>query len=296
MSPGLSQAAALLAALFSVIVWGGSFIATKVAIAEISPATLIWVRFAMGLVVLAATALARRELVPAGRRELLYFALLGFLGVTFHQWLQATGLKTAHASTTGWIVASIPIFMALLGRAFLGETLGMHRWTGIALAALGVMLVIGKGSLSALFSGRSAVAGDYLVLASAPNWAIFSVVSRGGLKRHAAACMMFYVVALGWAFTTPLLLAGPGLGELSALTPRGWIAVLFLGVICSGFAYVFWYDALKRLPAARVGALIYLEPLVAVVVARLVLGEPILPAALAGGALILGGVWLVNRS
>jgi drug/metabolite transporter (DMT)-like permease len=288
--------AALLAALFSVVVWGGSFIATKVAIGEISPATLIWVRFAMGLVVLAATALARRELVPAGRRELLYFALLGFLGVTFHQWLQATGLKTAHASTTGWIVASIPIFMALLGRTFLGETLGMHRWAGIALAALGVMLVIGKGSLSGLFSGRSAVAGDYLVLASAPNWAIFSVVSRDGLKRHAAACMMFYVVALGWAFTTPLLLAGPGLGELSALTSRGWIAVLFLGVICSGFAYVFWYDALKRLPAARVGALIYLEPLVAVVVARLVLGEPILPATLAGGALILGGVWLVNRS
>jgi drug/metabolite transporter (DMT)-like permease len=103
-------------------------------------------------------------------------------------------------------------------------------------------------------------------------------------------------MALGWAFTTPLLLAGPGLGELAGLSSRGWIAVLFLGVICSGFAYVFWYDALKRLPAARVGALIYLEPLVAVVVARLVLGEPILPATLAGGALILGGVWLVNRT
>ena len=296
MTSGLSQWATLLAALFSVVVWGGSFIATKVAIAEITPATLIWVRFAMGVLVLAATALARRELRPAGRRELLYFALLGFLGVTFHQWLQATGLKTAHASTTGWIVASIPVFMALLGRAFLGEVLGIRRWAGIALAALGVMLVIGKGSLAALFAGRTAVVGDYLVLASAPNWAIFSVVSRDGLKRHPAACMMFYVMALGWAFTTPLLVAGPGLGELSLLSARGWIAVLFLGVICSGFAYVFWYDALKRLPAARVGALIYLEPLVAVVVARLVLGEPILPATLGGGALILAGVWLVNRN
>lgn len=296
MTSGLSQWAALLAALFSVVVWGGSFIATKVAIAEIAPATLIFVRFAMGVVVLALTALARRELVRVGRRELMSFALLGFLGVTFHQWLQATGLKTAHASTTGWIVASIPIFMALLGRAFLGERLGGRRWAGIALAALGVMLVIGKGSLGALFAGRTAVVGDYLVLASAPNWAVFSVLSRDGLKHHPAARMMFYVMALGWAFTTPLLLAGPGLGELAGLSSRGWIAVLFLGVICSGFAYVFWYDALKRLPAARVGALIYLEPLVAVVVARLVLGEPILPATLAGGGLILGGVWLVNRT
>ena len=83
---------------------------------------------------------------------------------------------------------------------------------------------------------------------------------------------------------------------LSYLTRRLlWAGVLFLGILCSGVAYVFWYDALKRLPAAKVGALIYVEPLVAVGVARAVLGEPILPAVLAGGGLILLGVWLVNR-
>jgi drug/metabolite transporter (DMT)-like permease len=286
---------ALLKALFAVVVWGASFIATKVALAELSPPTLIWVRFAMGLPILAATARARGELGWVRGRDLAEFTLLGFLGITFHQWLQATGLKTAQASTTAWIVASIPVFMALLGRAVLGEKIGLKRAAGIGLASLGVALVMGKGDLGALFRGRAAVAGDYLVLLSAPNWAVFSVLSRKSLHRHPAARMMLYVMGAGWILTTPLLFGAAGLGEIAHLTAPGVIAVLFLGILCSGVAYVFWYDALQHLPAAKVGALIYIEPLVAVVVARAVLAEPILPAVLGGGGLILLGVWLVNR-
>jgi drug/metabolite transporter (DMT)-like permease len=286
---------ALLKALFAVVVWGASFIATKVALADISPPTLIWVRFALGLPILFATARARKELGWVRGSELAEFALLGFLGITFHQWLQATGLKTAQASTTAWIVASIPVFMALLGRAVLGERIGWQRAAGIVLATLGVALVMGKGDLGALVRGRVAAPGDYLVLLSAPNWAVFSVLSRRSLKRHPASRMMLYVMGAGWILTTPLLFGGPGLGEIAGLTPASVVAVLFLGLLCSGVAYVFWYDALQHLPVARVGALIYVEPLVAVIVARAVLAEPILPAVLAGGGLILFGVWLVNR-
>jgi drug/metabolite transporter (DMT)-like permease len=90
-------------------------------------------------------------------------------------------------------------------------------------------------------------------------------------------------------------LAGPGLADAVRLDGRGWAAVLFLGIACSGFAYVAWYDALERLPASEVGALLYLEPLVAMGVAAAVLGEPVGLAMVAGGAVILFGVWLVNR-
>jgi drug/metabolite transporter (DMT)-like permease len=286
---------ALLKALFAVVVWGASFIATKIALVEISPPVLIWLRFALGLPILAMTALRRGQLALVGGRELAEFAGLGFLGITFHQWLQATGLETAQASTTAWIVASIPVFMALLGRAVLGEAIGLLRAVGIALAAVGVAIVMGKGDLGALVRGGAAAPGDYLVLLSAPNWAVFSVLSRRSLHRHPAARMMFYVMASGWILTTPLLLGGPGLSEVTRLTVRGAAAVLFLGILCSGIAYGFWYDALQRLPAAKVGALIYVEPLVAVVVARALLAEPILPSVLAGGGLILFGVWLVSR-
>ena len=76
---------------------------------------------------------------------------------------------------------------------------------------------------------------------------------------------------------------------------NGWIAILFLGIFCSGLAYIAWYDALQALSAAQTGVFLYIEPLVAVAVAAIVLAEPVTWASLLGGAVILIGVWLVNR-
>jgi drug/metabolite transporter (DMT)-like permease len=108
--------------------------------------------------------------------------------------------------------------------------------------------------------------------------------------------MMFYVMGFGWLFTTVLFLIGPGADEISKLTIPGWLGVFFLGVFCSGLAYIFWYDALQALPVAQAGAFVYLEPFITVVVAAAILDEPLLLAALLGGGLILAGVWLVQRA
>ena len=105
----------ILEAIFTVIVWGGTFIATKIALQEVSPATVVWLRFAMGVIILGAAVAMRKQFAMPERNEWLYFALLGFIGVTFHQWLQANGLVTAQATTTAWIVATTPIFIALFG-------------------------------------------------------------------------------------------------------------------------------------------------------------------------------------
>src|ERR1700751_3791178 len=98
-----------LEALLAVVIWGGNFIATKVTLLEASPATIVWLRFGIGMLILGATVVARKQFALPKRRELAYFALLGFLGVTLHQWLQATGLMTAAATNTAWIVATIPV-------------------------------------------------------------------------------------------------------------------------------------------------------------------------------------------
>jgi drug/metabolite transporter (DMT)-like permease len=302
---------------FAVMVWGASFIATKVALQNspgaslgvenslaaatasvlqpISPITVVWLRFAMGVVVLGLAVGARRQFALPSRSELGYFGLLGLIGITFHQWLQSTGLLTSQASTTAWIVATTPVFMALLGWLVLKERLNWLKWTGILLAAFGVLLVVSQGDLRAVTAGQFGAPGDFLILISAPNWAVFSVLSRRGLAKHPAARMMLYVMGLGWLFSTLQLLLGPGLSEIGLLTTNGWLAVLFLGIFCSGLAYIFWYDALQAIPASQVGVFLYLEPLVAVVVAALVLNEAILLASLLGGAVILTGVWLVNR-
>ncbi len=281
-------------ALFAVVVWGASFIATKMAVAEVSPVTVVWLRFAMGVAVLGGVVAARRQLAVPSRSDLGYFALLGFLGIAFHQWLQSNGLVTSQASTTAWIVASTPVFMALLGWAILRERVRVATVAGIALAAAGVVLVVSRGDLSAIAAGRFGAPGDLLILASAPNWAVFSVLSRKGLQRHPSAVMMFWVMTLGWLMTSALWVAGPGPADVARLSAQGWGAVLFLGIACSGLAYVFWYDALRDLPASQVGAFLYIEPLIAVAVAAALLGEPIVLATLLGGLAILAGVWMVS--
>lgn len=281
-------------ALFAVVVWGASFIATKIALAEVHPVTVVWLRFAMGVAVMGAVVILRRQLIRPSGADLAYFTGLGFLGITFHQWLQSNGLVTAQAGTTAWIVSSTPIFMALLGWLVLRERLGWLGTAGIAVAALGVLVVVSKGDLPSVAAGRFGTPGDFLIVLSAPNWAVFSVLSRKGLRKHSSAGMMFWVMAAGWLLTTVLFLAGPGPADALRLSVRGWTAVAFLGIACSGLAYVFWYDALRELPASQVGAFLYIEPLVAVAVAAVLLGEPVLLATLAGGFAILLGVWLVS--
>ena len=95
-----------LEALFAVLAWGASFIATKIAVAQVPPITVVWLRFSMGLIVLGIAVVARGQFDWPENKEWGYFALLGFLGITLHQWLQSNGLLTAQANTTAWIVAT----------------------------------------------------------------------------------------------------------------------------------------------------------------------------------------------
>ena len=185
--------------------------------------------------------------------------------------------------------------MALLGWLVLKEGLGWIRSFGILLAFIGVLVVVSDGELASNAIGRFGAPGDVLVLVSAVNWAVFSTLSRRGLKSYPAGLMMFYVMALGWIFTSLLFIPSAGLSEIPRLTANGWLSLLFLGIFCSGLAYIAWYDALQILSAAQTGVFLYLEPLVAVVVAAIILAEPVTWASLLGGAVILLGVWLVNR-
>jgi drug/metabolite transporter (DMT)-like permease len=286
---------AIIKAIFAVMVWGASFVATKISIQYVSPVTVVWLRFGMGVCILGlAVGLGKQFSLPRGK-DWGYFAILGFLGITFHQWLQSTGLVTAQATTSGWIIASTPIFMALLGLIILHERLAWYQVAGILLAAFGVLLVVTKGDLVAVTTGKLGAPGDFLVLISAPNWAIFSTLSRPGLQKHPPTRMMFFVMSFGWVFTSILFFATSGLKQITLIPWDGWITITFLGVFCSGIAYIFWYDALKTLPVAQTGAFLYLEPIITVIIAALVLKEALLLATVVGGITILTGVWLVNR-
>ncbi len=186
--------------------------------------------------------------------------------------------------------------MALPGWIILKEGLAVIKIIGIALAALGVLLVVSDGNIASSAIGRFGAPGDILILISALNWAVVSVLSRRGLKSYSASLMIFYVMALGRIFSSVLFVVGKNYVELPNLSMNGWMSITFLGIFCSGLADLAWYDALQALSTAETGVFLYIEPLVAVVVAFFILGEAITGASLAGGAVILFGVWMVNKN
>ena len=282
-------------ATFAAVVWGASFIATKVALKDVSPITIVSIRFGMGLLVLGAAVALRKEFSLPKKNEWGYFALLGFLGITFHQWLQSNGLQTSEAGTTAWIVATTPVFMAILGWLILKEGLSLVKIFGIALAFFGVLLVVSDGNLASISIGKFGAPGDILILVSAVNWAVVSVLSRRGLKTTSASLFVFYMMLFGWLFASALFVGNGLIVEVPELTFNGWLGITFLGIFCSGLAYIAWYDALQALTTASTGVFLYIEPLIAMVVAFFILNEAITLASLVGGGIILFGVWLVNR-
>jgi drug/metabolite transporter (DMT)-like permease len=284
-----------LEALFAVVVWGASFIATKIAVGQISPTTVIWLRFAIGIPILLFAVILRKQFSFPKGNEWWYFALLGFLGITFHQWLQSNGLKTAQATTTAWIVSTSPAFIAILGWLVLKEKLNLVQSLGIALSMVGVMVVVSKGDLSSLAVGKFGTYGDFLILISAINWAVFSILSRRGLQNHPSTMMTFWVMTIGWLITSVAFVGNRNYFEFTQLDLRGWSAMIYLGVFTTGLAYIAWFDALSQLPAAQTGAFLFIEPLTSMVVASIILSEQITPVSVLGGAVILVGIWMVNK-
>jgi len=292
MSPGLIIR---LKASLAILFWGASFIATKIALRDAHPATIILLRFALGAAVLWLAIWRWRMFQRIGRRDWLYLAILGFIAVPLHQAIQAIGLLYTTASSMGWIIALIPIFTALLAWIFLGEPMTALKVIGSIIAFGGAVFVVMRGALSLETFRLPSTFGDALAVASALNWAIFQVASKPILRRLEPTLAMAYLMLIGGIVIVPFA-SLQTLSDLPRLTFDGWLAILFLGIFCSGVGYLVWYDALSKIDASQLSSLSYIQPMLTVIIAAVLLGETITPAILLGGAVILFGVYLVNRS
>jgi drug/metabolite transporter (DMT)-like permease len=276
--------------------WGVSFVATKAALRDLSPLTLIFTRFAIGSAVLILILTIRRQSIAPPRDAWLSLALMGFVGVFIHQLLQVHGLQLTTAVRTGWLIGLIPIWSAVLAAIFLGERFGGRKILGLVLGTAGAIIVITKGQFSSDILGLPATKGDLLILASTVNWAVYSILGLGALKLVGSARATSVSMLLGWAMLIPFFVRDAGWGEYSALTSTGLAAVLFLGIGCSGLGYLFWYAALERIEVSQAAAFLHLEPLVTLGASVALLGETVAAATIIGGLLVLCGVSIVQRA
>lgn len=280
-------------ALLAIAFWGVSFVATRAAVAEISPATVVFARSGLGSLLLLGILAVRREPILPPRESAGMLALMGFVGVAFHGVLQAVALRLTTAVDAGWLVALVPVWSAILAAILLRERLGPRKVAGLAMGFAGAALVVTRGNLGAALALPS-TRGDLLLLASTLNWAVYTVLGHGTIRRLGPTRATAGAMLLGWLMLVPVFVASAGWSELARLSATGWSAVLFLGVACSGLGYLLWYGALERIEATRVSALLYLEPLVTLAAAVLMLGERVGLATAVGGLVVMGGVALVQ--
>jgi drug/metabolite transporter (DMT)-like permease len=276
----------------AVVIWGWTFVATKILVAELGPVEILALRLAIGLPFVGVALLAGRVPLRFTRADARP-VLLGGSVLTLHFLVQIAGLVTTTATNTGWIISVSPLALAVLSFLFLHERIGWGGWGGIAVATAGILLLVSRGRLTDLDWLRNA--GDWLVLASAHTWALYTVTTRDLVRRRHPLAVTFAILLVAAAFTAVLFAIAGDIARVRTLSPRGIVAVLYLAIPGLALGQWFWQEGVARLGAARAGLYLYLEPLATLALAVPLLGEPFGPSIALGGGLVLVGVYVGQR-
>ena len=280
------------------MIWGGTFVAGRFLADSLSPVFAASLRFLLASAALLGFLwLARIPLVRPSPRQWLQLLLLGFFGIFFYNLCFFYGLHYINASRASLIVALNPAVIGLASWWLFKERLGRMKTAGIATCIAGAGLVIVSRNPQLLAATPNAWIGDLLILGCVLGWGVYSLFSRELNLTLGPVQTVTYSILIG---TLMLWILAAVRGELSwqALDNLGlpqWLSLIYLGVLGSALAYIGYYDGIRKIGATRSGVFIALNPLTAVILGALLLGEQLTSTMCLGGALILGGIYLCNK-
>ncbi|MDU4960147.1 MAG: DMT family transporter [Sporomusaceae bacterium] len=278
-------------AFITILIWGTTFISTKVLLTAVSPTEILVIRFVIGFLVLL-LAYPRRLNVKEKRQEI-YFAAAGLCGITLYYLLENIALTYTLASNVGVIITIAPFFTAIFAHRFLdGEKLQGRFFAGFAVAVAGVGLISFSGSSIELNP-----VGDILAVLASVVWAAYSVLTRkiSGFQYNTIQTTR-RIFLYGLVFMLPaagIFGFNPRLDLL--VQPVYLVNILFLGIGASALCFATWNSAVKLLGAVNTSVYIYLVPVITVITSVIVLRERITAMAVWGVALTLTGL-LISES
>ena len=267
--------------LLMVLIWGSNFSIVKVALQDFPEAAFNASRLAVAtgvyLGVIFATP-ARARLQALTRKDWIELAFLGSIGTFFYQFCFVSAVKRTSVGNGSLIIGISPIVIALMSAVVGHERIRPVRWLGIAVALVGLYLVVGHG---VDVSGQT-WRGDALMMAGVICWSIYSVASQGILKRHSPLIVIALTFSIGATLyvlaMTPWLITT----DWRAISRFSWVMMLTSALLALNLSYWIWYTGLQRLGGSRTSVYSYLTPVVAMVVAAFWLGEPISANQVAG--------------
>lgn len=276
--------------------WAGNALVGRAAVGQIPPIALSFWRWVLALLIILPFTLRETiQFLPVLKARWRLVAGLSLFSVTAYNTLLYLALQTTTAINATLVAVSMPVMMLVMGRLWLGESLGAVRTMGIGLSLLGVLGIIIHGDPARL-AGMSLSGGDFLVLAAVLSWAIYSVM----LKRHPLPVpplpLLTCLIAVGTLFILPFYLWELASGIGMELRWSSAAAILYTSVFASLLAYYFWNQGVAALGAGVAGQYTYLMPLFTALLAVILLGETLNWYHWAGGGLIFAGLWLSSRA
>jgi len=276
--------------------WGTNFSVLKVGLVDVPPMFFASARFVLALVLMVPMAWLTGHSLRVERRHVWPIVGVGLLGNAVYMVLFVYGAARTSADNAAMILATVPVWVAVMSSLSGTERVTRGGWCGVALSLGGVFCIaIGSDAGAELQFGGASLAGDGLVLLATLAWSGYSVL----VKPLVRSCSPISVTVLSVAAATgPLLLLTVPFVSVEAvrgISPRGWITLAVSALIGIALPYFIWNYGIRQLGSARTSLYSYLVPFFALVVAWLWLGETLTPIQLVGGTLVLAGVLLARR-
>ena len=276
-----------LMAIVTVIIWGVTFVSTKVLISHgLTPADIFFYRFILAYFCI--WFVSPRIFWAKSRKDELLLAFSGITGGSLYFIAENTALEITLASNVSLILCTIPLITSLLTFLFYKERTGRYFILGSVIALIGVALVVFNGS----FVLKISPLGDLLTLAAALMWAFYSIILRQLGARYSTFFITRKVFFYGIITILPVFFIEPLTFEPDILArPAVFLNLLFLGIIASMLCYLMWNAAIKQLGALRISNYLYIIPPITMLTSFIVIDETITIIAIFGSLLIIFGVY-----
>lgn len=236
--------------------------------------------------------------IKINRYQLLKIIGLGFCGVYTYNLFFFYGLHYTSASRASLIVALNPALMAITAYIFYREKITSLKSSGIILCFLGASTVIFSKSPYSVLTEPLNWRGDALIFGCVLSWVSYSVFCKNIIREIGPLHTVTYSIWAGAVLLTATAIATEQLNLASVhnLSAGDFFSLFYLGAIGSALAYIWYYQGIEQIGATRAGVFIALNPLTAVLLGAVLLNEHLTPATLIGGALIIAGILICNKT